>query len=583
MTRSAFPRPPARTGRTLGQVFADLPITTKLVVCFLVLIGLAVGALAFFTDSITRPQLTQDIGASLKSEARSRALIVGDVLANRIETLRAFSHGLEADVEVFNSAYGGEASAIQSQIGALDRQWRAASDTDPLIQSRLTNAIAAKLRAYRQSFPEHDELLVTDRYGALVGATDRSAQYAYASETWWQAAWSAGQGDATISQPTQHSDSPVYSVGMAVPIYGPDSHEVIGVLYTAYHLNSIANLLAAVKVGQTGRARLFLPGDTILAVEGDELLPADPAMLPQLQASSANAVELADAGRPALGSWAPIATFKGETAVANLGWTLVITQDRTEALKPATTTTIGIVVIGLITLLLSGLLAFAFARLISGPIRWLTRSAEQIAGGDLAARVALNQGDELGALARSFNRMAATVEQRTSDLEAQYAAADAARAAAVAARAEIADQLATIEEQRMVIREMSVPILPLTATTMVMPLVGALDSARLILVQEQALHTIEETRVRHLILDVTGVPIVDTQVAQGLLGVIQAVQLLGAEVVLVGIRPEVAQAIVGLGIDLGRVVTHSSLQSGLAHTSRDGRATRGGTADFSSM
>jgi rsbT co-antagonist protein RsbR len=61
---------------------------------------------------------------------------------------------------------------------------------------------------------------------------------------------------------------------------------------------------------------------------------------------------------------------------------------------------------------------------------------------------------------------------------------------------------------------------------------------------------------------------VDTQVAQGLLRVIQAAQLLGAEVVLVGIRPEVAQAIVGLGIDLSRVVTRSSLQSGLAHTSQ---------------
>jgi rsbT co-antagonist protein RsbR len=69
-----------------------------------------------------------------------------------------------------------------------------------------------------------------------------------------------------------------------------------------------------------------------------------------------------------------------------------------------------------------------------------------------------------------------------------------ARAEAEAARAEIANQLATIEEQRTVTREMSVPILPLTATTMVMPLVGTLDSARLRLVQQQALHTIEQTR-----------------------------------------------------------------------------------------
>src|SRR5262249_1737265 len=231
MTQSALPQRTDRSGRTPGQIFADLPISVKLVLCFLVLIGLAVGALMFFSDRISRPQLTEDIGANLKSEARSQALIVGDVLANRIETLRAFSHGIAADVVSSNRAYPGDPALIQSQIRALDQQWRVVTDTDPLIQTRLTNSLAAKLRAFGQSFTDFDELLVTDRYGALIGATDRPAQYVYASETWWQATWSDGQGAATISQPSQHSDSSVYGVRMAIPIYHPDSHEVIGVLY----------------------------------------------------------------------------------------------------------------------------------------------------------------------------------------------------------------------------------------------------------------------------------------------------------------------------------------------------------------
>src|SRR5262245_57323694 len=146
MTQSALPQSTDRSERTPGQVFADLPISVKLVLCFLVLIGLAVGALMFFSDRITRPQLTEDIGANLKSEARSQALIVGDVLANRIETLRAFSDGIAADVVSSNRAYPGDPAVIQSQIRALDQQWRVVTDTDPLVQSRLTNAIAAKLR-----------------------------------------------------------------------------------------------------------------------------------------------------------------------------------------------------------------------------------------------------------------------------------------------------------------------------------------------------------------------------------------------------------------------------------------------------
>jgi rsbT co-antagonist protein RsbR len=112
---------------------------------------------------------------------------------------------------------------------------------------------------------------------------------------------------------------------------------------------------------------------------------------------------------------------------------------------------------------------------------------------------------------------------------------------------------------------MSVPIMLLDATTLVMPLVGALDSERIRLVQEQALQAIERSSARHLILDISAVPIVDTQVAQGLLRVVQAARLLGAEVVLVGVRPEVAQAVVWLGIQLDTMVTRSSLQSGIGY------------------
>lgn len=123
--------------------------------------------------------------------------------------------------------------------------------------------------------------------------------------------------------------------------------------------------------------------------------------------------------------------------------------------------------------------------------------------------------------------------------------------------------LAENEQQRDMIREMSVPVLPVSRNTLVMPLIGALDSARLVQIQEQALGRLEATRARCLLLDVTGVPVIDTQVAQGLIRVVQAARLLGAEVILVGIRPEVAQAIVGLGIDLGGIRAHSDLHNAL--------------------
>jgi rsbT co-antagonist protein RsbR len=161
-----------------------------------------------------------------------------------------------------------------------------------------------------------------------------------------------------------------------------------------------------------------------------------------------------------------------------------------------------------------------------------------------------------------------SLEQANARLEADVGARTAELRRALdelGSRADAQEQLlAEVTAQREVIREMSVPVLPISATTLVMPLVGALDSRRLHELQAQALAAVERSRARRLILDITGVPIVDSQVARGLLETIGAVSLLGAESLLVGVRPEVAQTIVGLGIDLEGVRTAATLQAALS-------------------
>jgi len=234
--------------------------------------------------------------------------------------------------------------------------------------------------------------------------------------------------------------------------------------------------------------------------------------------------------------------------------------------RDSTTTTWLIVLIAAIALAGAVIWSMLYPTWLIRPIIALQTAAGRMAAGDMTSRAAINRHDELGVLAHNFNHMAVAIEQRTRDLENQYAQTEAARQEAETARAQIAEQLATIEQQRSVIRETSVPILPVTENAWVMPLVGALDTARLALVQAQALHTLERSAARYLILDITGVPVVDTQVAQGFIQIVYAARLLGVEVVLVGIRPEIAQTMVGLGIQLPHISTYSSLQSGIAYT-----------------
>jgi PAS domain S-box-containing protein len=126
-----------------------------------------------------------------------------------------------------------------------------------------------------------------------------------------------------------------------------------------------------------------------------------------------------------------------------------------------------------------------------------------------------------------------------------------------------------IQAQAAMLAELSTPLIPISDHVVVMPLIGAIDSDRAQLVLNTLLHGIERSHARVAILDITGVPLVDTQVAKSLLVAAQAVRLLGARIVLTGIRPEVAQTLVGLGVDLGDIVTRSSLQSGIAYATKE--------------
>jgi rsbT co-antagonist protein RsbR len=121
-----------------------------------------------------------------------------------------------------------------------------------------------------------------------------------------------------------------------------------------------------------------------------------------------------------------------------------------------------------------------------------------------------------------------------------------------------------IRMQETALAELSTPLIPITDTIVAMPLIGAIDSRRAQHVIESLLHGVASLRAQTAILDITGVSVVDSQVANALLRAAQAVTLLGARVVLTGIRPEVAQTLVGLGLDLSSITTRATLQSGIA-------------------
>ncbi len=123
---------------------------------------------------------------------------------------------------------------------------------------------------------------------------------------------------------------------------------------------------------------------------------------------------------------------------------------------------------------------------------------------------------------------------------------------------------AIIHRQQEELLELSTPVVKLWDGILALPMIGTLDSARTQVVMESLLHRIVETGAEVAIIDITGVPTVDTLVAQHLLKTVTAIRLMGAEAIISGIRPQIAQTIVHLGVDLQGVTTKANLADALA-------------------
>ena len=120
----------------------------------------------------------------------------------------------------------------------------------------------------------------------------------------------------------------------------------------------------------------------------------------------------------------------------------------------------------------------------------------------------------------------------------------------------------SVSLQRIALKELSTPLIPIMDKITVMPLIGTIDTERAKLIMENLLEGVIKHNSEVVLMDITGVPVVDTMVAHHIVQVSEAVRLVGAKTILVGIRPEIALTITNLGIDLQKFLTKSSLQSG---------------------
>lgn len=121
----------------------------------------------------------------------------------------------------------------------------------------------------------------------------------------------------------------------------------------------------------------------------------------------------------------------------------------------------------------------------------------------------------------------------------------------------------TVSMQKIALQELSAPLIPIFDNITIMPLIGTIDTDRAKRIMENLLQGVVKHRAEVVLIDITGVPVVDTMVAHHIIQAAEAVRLVGTKCLIVGIRPEIAQTIVNLGIDLSHIITKNSLRNGI--------------------
>jgi anti-anti-sigma regulatory factor/HAMP domain-containing protein len=220
----------------------------------------------------------------------------------------------------------------------------------------------------------------------------------------------------------------------------------------------------------------------------------------------------------------------------------------------------------LITLVLVLVFAFGLAHTITHPLKEFVTATARVVQGDYSVTVSQTDGSEIGQLATIFNQMTSTLSQQRTEMLSQQAAIVSRNQELEHALAEIEAATAQRAALAATVRALSVPVVPILDHVIVVSLVGEIDEQRGRLLLDRLLDGITAQQANIAILDVTGVPYGNTTIVDWLLKAAQAAKLLGTHCLLVGIRPEVAQAMVASGMDLADITTRATLRDAVEYT-----------------
>ncbi len=406
--------------------FGKYGLGAKLTIAFLVVVLVAIGIETYIANRTITRSLAQNAGNVLREDANEDALAIGDFLLREVEITQALSLNriLQSRLIIANDIKykTDDIDQIRSDLEQLDEEWLAADDLDSIVTNTLIGPAPDELLRFRAVFPDHLEIFITDKYGGLVAATNRTSDYYQADEEWWQRAFNDGSGDIYISAPEFDESANSLSLLIAVPVFEED--ELIGILRTTYNTSALTDFLAILQTDQSSRSEIYLPNGFELKPGVNELEEADFDLtsFDQPQAVSEGYLDTLYNDEASLVSWAQVKSPTGVGVIEDLNWQVVTRQSRSDALALVQAQTQSTLLTGLFIAIGAIIAALIVAQLLVSPIRRLTAVAQAITEGDLQARAEVNTGDEIAILGTALNTMTDRLRDTIEGLENQVGA-----------------------------------------------------------------------------------------------------------------------------------------------------------------
>jgi signal transduction histidine kinase/GGDEF domain-containing protein len=394
---------------------------TLIVAASVVIITLAGVILVYFAGSAI---LMNILGREHAQIANILNMYTIDALKGEVEDAGSYTtRPLWKDaVTESNSRYGGmDAESIRLKLLDMDKRWIAAKPGDPILKEYLENRISMGMLDTLKARTEISEIFITDKYGGLVAASNKTSDFYQADEEWWQRAYNYGKGGVYVSDIEFDESSRSWVISIAMPIRDSKSGDVIGICKDSVGIEKLFSNLADFRLGDTGHAILINNEGTIISHHGistmtEKMFP-ESALRKMLKTKNAYLIVKS----PLLHDKRIFVAFNEAKppylSGRGISWIVLVVQDMSEVSAPINDFAIQIAIIAALMMVLIVPVGSLFGKFITDPIRNLRSAMERVMAGDWDYKVDVKTGDEIEQFAITFSDMIADIKGKQIELQ----------------------------------------------------------------------------------------------------------------------------------------------------------------------